>query len=367
MQRVLFFITTLLLVLSCAPSKSYHETSETETHYASLLRLHHLSEGVELCRIIDPWHTDKFLAQYLLVADTVRELDLSNIELVYGKSLVLRTPLKKLTLTNSCHAYLLHELGASDRIAVICDADYVSYIPIRSMLADQKITKGGSSMSPNIETILAAGCDAIWISPFENAAATNVSTLPLPTILCADYMETSPMARAEWMKFYGLLVGCKSQADSLFTLVEERYLSLQKTNNNPSKKKKILTETPYQATWYVPGGNSTKAQLFADAGFDYPWFDDPHSGSVALSQEEVLTRAKDADVWLISYFADHDYTLSEFLTFNPYYPQFKAAQIGEVYGCNTMATDFYDVTPFRPDILLEELTEHEGRYYKKLR
>lgn len=376
MKQNLIYILTLLLMISCTPKKEVQGITDSSIRHASLLQMQYFEDGITLCIIANPWKQDETAAQYLLVPsnnDGFGEKEIKIITEKYGESEIIRTPLERMTITASCHGYLLEQIGALKNVAVFCDPEYVMYSPVRQLIDNNTIVNGGTSMAPNIETILSKESDAIWISPFENASAGNISTLQIPIIYCADYMETSPLGRAEWMKFYGRLVNKTQEADSLFCLVESRYDSIKNSfqKNNIAKTTNILlSELPYQSTWYIPGGKSTMGILYHDAGYKYPWADDEHSGSLALSAETVLSIAQNADVWVFKYLSDHDYTLSELLQQNPYYGQFKATQEGNVYGCNTQSSDFYDVTPFRPDIMLEELKNIENdstRYFKRLK
>lgn len=363
-------------MVSCIGEKPVQDITDPTTIYASLLQMQNLDDDIVLCRIANPWKTDETVAQYLLVPSCFEKFDSpyeKKLEEEFGESEVIRTPLKRMSLTASCHGYLLDQIDAARNIAVYCDADYVTYKGIRALLDNNSIVNGGNSMAPNIETILSKQSDAIWISPFENASTGNIESLPLPVIYCADYMETSPLGRAEWMKFYGRLVDKATSADSLFNLVVSRYDSIKhlsrevEVESQPNHSRSLLSELPYQATWYVPGGSSTMGILYKDAGYDYPWAEDNHSGSLALSAEIVLSKAQNADIWVFKYYADHEYSLEELKAQNNYYGQFKAAKEGNVFGCNTSLTDYYDVVPFRPDILLEEIKNiGEGKYFKKL-
>ena len=357
-------------MLSCTEKKAAQDSIHSETRHATLLKMQSLDNGMTLCRIANPWKAEESLAQYLLLPETEGTLEggiLDKIESQYGKCIVVSTPLRRMALTSSCHGYLLSQLGALDNVAVYCDAEYVEYAVTKEKIANNRIINGGSSLSPNIETILSQHCDAIWISPFENATAGNIAVLPLTIIHCADYMENSPLGRAEWMRFYGRLVGKGAEADSLFSIVETRYFAI-KEKALPADSVTLFAELPYQATWYVPGGNSTMGIMYRDAGYRYVWADDDHSGSLALSAEIVLEKAQYADCWVIKYMAEKDYELEDLLSQNDIYRQFKASQTGNVFGCNTNHSDFYDVMPFRPDSLIDELQNlGKGSYFKILK
>lgn len=364
-------LSALLFLPACTKKTAVVEPlahSQAETHHAELLQLQEFEEGRMLCRILNPWRTNEVVAQYLLVpqSDTRWTAELKQqYEETFGSTTLLRTPLQHMTLTSACHAWLLHALDAIDRVAVMCDTTYVSSSDVKHWLRTHPVQDGGSSTMPNREIIVQSGSDALWISPFESTAASTYSDLPVPLIYCADYMENSPLGRAEWMKFYGRLVGKAAEADSLFTVVAASYDSLSALQATTTLHPKLLAELPYGPTWYVPGGRSTSSQLYQDAGFRYPWTDDTHAGSLSLSPEAVLIQAQDCDVWYFKYMdSQGDWTRADFLQQNPYYPQFKAAQEGQLWGCNTSHSDFFDVTPFRPDWLLESIIHQDERYFK---
>lgn len=348
--------------------------ASSQIEHSQLLSIHEVG-NYTLCQISDPWQTGQTARQYLLVpqqdeawSEEVRD----SLEQAYGPSLVLRTPLSRITLTSACHAWLLWELDALDKVSVMCDTGYVQAKALKEWMrttgaeGHPLVADGGNAIAPNAEVIVANGSDAIWVNPIQNTGLGNLSHLPMPIIYCADYMETSPLGRAEWMKFYGRLVGRGQRADTLFARIEAQYNSAVWTSTSePSQS--LLAELPYGATWYVPGGCSTAAVLYQDAGYAYPWSDDEHAGSLSLSKEAVLARAADCDLWLFKYYdTEATLTLQSFLAQDPIYAQFRAARSGEVWGCNTATSDFFDVTPFRPDTLLQSLVSKDGAFFRRL-
>lgn len=359
------------LISSCNQQNPASITNEME--YATLLQIEDLDEEVTLCRILDPWRTERVLKQYLIVPKTSAWNEKRAEECLtrYGEAEVVRTPLTSITLTSACHAWLLSQLEALDHVSVVCDTSYVMADNVRRWMRSQKpdgramILDGGSSMSPNVEVMLQAESDALWISPYEGGDLSQIERLPLSTILCAEYMENNPLGRAEWMKFYGLLIGRRSEAEQLFRYVADNYR--QSTVTNEGSGQKLLAELPYGATWYVPGGASTAAILYDDAGLDYYWRDDNHAGSLSLSKEAVLAQAQACDLWLIKYNdPTGDWTLDDLLRQDEIYGQFKAAHEGNVWACNTARSDFFDVTPFRPDSLLHSLVAADGGFFGRM-
>ena len=187
-------------------------------------------------------------------------------------------------------------------------------------------------------------------------------------------MESSPLARAEWLRFYGMLFGCEQKADSLFAVVDSSYNALKRLST--VNQKTVLVDKVTGSVWYVPGGKSTIGQMIRDAGGLYPWAEDDHSGSVSLPFEAVLEKAGEADVWLFRYSSDHDISYQELLAEHHGYNQFNAFRRQQVYGCNVERCLFYEESPFRPDWLLNDFIqilhpELQGpeplRYYKEVK
>ena len=258
----------------------------------------------------------------------------------------------------TAHSNLIEELGCIDAIAGICETEYIANPRLRQAIAEGKIRDMGSAMMPDRERIVALAPDIIFVSPYENASTYgSLEALGIPIIQCADYMETSALGRAEWIRFYGRLFGKGREADSLFLAIETQYKALQALTDSIAEEHRptVLFDTQGGSAWYVPGGRSTMAQLVADAGGRYLFADNAKSGSVPLSFESVLSRGENADTWLIRYNNGHTrMTLADLGKAYQPYTLFKAYREGNVYGCNSTELIFYEETPFHPERLLRD-------------
>lgn len=254
------------------------------------------------------------------------------------------------------HSSLVEELGCIDAIAGICEAEYVANPKLRKALATGQIKDMGSAMTPGRERIVSLDPDVIFVSPYENASTYgNLESLGVPIVQCADYMETSALGRAEWMRLYGRLFGKGREADSLFLAIEAEYHALQVLTDSLTIRPSVLFDTRSGSAWYVPGGLSTMAQLVADAGGNYIFSDNEKSGSVPLSFESVLNRGEEADVWFLRYNnSQARMTLADLGAVYQPYTLFKAYREDRVYGCNSADLLFHEETPFHPERLLRD-------------
>lgn len=308
--------------------------------------------GYTLATLRNPWDTLRTLHNYILVPAA------EPLPAHLPQGTLVRTPLSKAVIYSSVHCGLVNNLGAFSSIGGICDLKYIKLPAVQESVARGEIADCGDGMNPDMEKIIDLHPDAILLSPFENSGGYGrVEKLDIPIIECADYMETSALGRAEWMRFYGLLFGVAPQADSLFAEVDSSYQYLKQRAALSSVSLSILSELKSGSAWYVPGGRSTMGRLYSDACGRYVFADDKHSGSVPLAFETVFDKAVDADVWTIKYNRNRELTYADLKADYIGYTGFKAFKTRNIYGCNTAEVPFYEETPFRPDYLLSDLIQ----------
>ena len=376
MKQISFFLTfwvTVLLLSACSGKNSTASGSaQGDTiplHYSANLSLIDYEDYI-VAQLRNPWDTAKILHTYVLV-DKNQPLPQ---ELPQGT--LVRTPLSKAVIYSSVHCSLLKDFGALNSIGGVCDLKYIKLPEIEEGCRNGTIADVGDGMNPNIEKIIDLHPDAILLSPFENSGGYGrVEKLNVPIIECADYMETSSLGRAEWMRFYGLLFGKKTEADAMFAAVERNYKDLQELVKPISFAPSVMCDLKTSSTWYTPGGNSTIAKLYSDAGANYIFREDTHSGSLPYPFEVIFEKGQQTDFWLIRYNQPVDKTYGELEKEFAPYAGFRAFKERNIYGCNTNRVPFYEETPFHPDWLLKDLIKifhpsllegYELRYYNKL-
>ena len=395
--------TAALLMAACQGGKTAAADAEAgdtlEMKYAKLLTIVKHGDGGEASDevegidyqyteaiIANPWKAGTMLHRYILIPKG-EEGDKTVAMLAKRRSTgarcttdTVRTPVESNLVFTAPHCQLLTELGCQNAITGVCDKDYINIPDIKSRAqADAKVAHPimdcGSSMQPDIERIIALHPEALLISPFENSGGYGkLDKLRIPVIETADYMETSPLGRAEWIKLYGLLLG-SSKADSLFSAIEKEYLQLKAEAAKLPLGLSILTERKTGNVWYVPGGKSTMGILLRDAHARYIFADDTHSGSLSMSPEQIIAKGNQVDVWAFKYFGGNALTKQDLLAEYQGYQALKAFQTGTVYETDTSCEPYFELTSFHPEILLREfiiLSHPEAgdkfgklRFYKK--
>ncbi len=374
-KSIIFYILTATVTLaSCRGNNaavSLDNAKSIEMQYADFLTLQE-GEGFVYAEIINPWDTTKTLHKYVLVP--AGEQVPANLP----EGDIVRTPLKNTVVYTSVHTALIDELGAYDAIKGECNAQYVKMGKVQTDMKSGKIKDLGSGTNPDFEGIIDLSPDAILLSPFENSGNYGrLGKIGVPIIECADYMETSPLGRAEWMRFYGLLFGKQEEADSIFAYVEKRYNDLKSIVTKAKTRPTVITDLKFGSSWYVSGGNSTVGNMLADAGADYIFKDEKASGSVPYSPEVVFDKGQHAEIWIIKYNQATDKTYDEIASEYNCYSQIDAFKNKNIYFCNTNYIPYYEEVPFHPDMLLKDYicifhpelmpAKTEMRYYKKLR
>lgn len=183
----------------------------------------------------------------------------------------------------------------------------------------------------------------------------HVSTMP-NTIMFpfADYLETEPLGRAEWIRVVGILCGRKEEADAWFDQIECRYLSLKTLCDSVEERPTVFSDLPFNGQWYVAGGKSYIAQLFADAGADYLWADNDKTGSVPLDFEPILAKAQHADFWRVSNSALQVMTYATLERESDLYALFDAFNQHQMLVCDVVQTGYFERSSMEPDVLLAD-------------
>ncbi len=339
----LFFVAVVLLALSACTS-AVKVNDRQDDRQAQLLTMEQ-GNGFTLVTVANPWKGG-VLHRYVLVP---RDAELPH-DLPEGT--IVRTPVKRALVYSSVHTSLLRDLGAIDAVRGIVDRQYFVDSLLLADVDAGNVADCGNSMNPTVEKVIDMQPDAILLSPYQDASYGQITQLDIPIIECADYLEYDPLGRAEWMKFYGLLVGQRKRADSLYDAVVNAYDEVKQVAAKAASRPTVVTEMVISGVWSVPGGQSYMARIIRDAGGDYLWADDDNTGSLSLDFNQVLARAQQADYWFLKW--TNINSLKDLQGAYELNKEMEAFKNKRVYVCDTEKSRFFDRVPFHPDLLLRE-------------
>ena len=260
-------------------------------------------------------------------------------------------PIHRIATASCTHVGFLDALGKLGSVVAVCNKDLV-FTPLADSVLD-----AGDSMTPNVETMMLAAVDAVMVSTYAQGdeASERLKKLGLQVIYNNEWMEASPLARAEWIRFVAAFYDCLPLADSLFSEVVTRYQSLA-TRHSPARPLSIMTGNNFRGTWYVPSGNTYMGNLFSDAGAVYPFYDNMRNGSIPLTVEQVVSFFADADVWVGS----NARSLDELARMDDKHTWFRAYHQARVYNWYKQtrpggANNFWERGVVHPEEILSDL------------
>ncbi len=343
----LIILSIALLMTSCFRGGNSSASLNLEDSVITSAKLLSMQRAADytLVTVGDPWKGGVLHRYVLVPADAPLPDDLP-------EGTVVRTPVKNALVYSSVHTSLLAELGAIDAVRGVVDRQYFNDSTIAAGLTTGRIADCGNSMNPTVEKVINMQPDAILLSPYQDASYGQIASLDIPIIECADYLEYDPLGRAEWMKFYGELVGKCAEADSLYDAVVTAYNDMKSKAADAATHPTVVTEMVINGVWNVPGGQSYMARILGDAGGKYLWADDDNTGSLALDFNQVLAVAQNADYWFIKW--TNINSLKDLQGAYDLNKEMKAFQSKHVYVCDTDKTRFFDRIPFHPEALLRE-------------
>jgi len=336
------------------PTEAPASEAQVTIDYARNFTLEY-KEGYKLLTVLLPWASATEPIQYALVPKGQAEP--SGID----DALIVHTPVESFVSLSTTYLPFLEQI---DELSSLLAVDSGAY----------------SGAVINIESLIDLNPDLIMTSASgfaEYDSHPQLLEAGLKVVINSDYLEQDPLGRAEWGKFIAAFFEKEAEADRLFDEMVARYQQTKTITSNLSARVTVFTNTAYEGTWYMPGGESYIAILLADAGADYLFKDIEGSGAQPLDFEVVLERAKDADYW-INVGALNE--LSALAAMDARYADFKAFQEGKVYTYSKRmnasgAVDYFESGAAAPDVILMDLIkafypdllpEHEFFYYQAL-
>ena len=374
-QSILFLFISLTVFFSACKKKTSATTAKQiaenslTVKYADGFSVYYHDDFKEVV-LYSPWEKGQVYARYYLSENNEIQTPDDGAQVII--------PLKTIALTSVTQIEFVNLIEELRSVNGICSPELVYNETIRNGVSEKRITDLGDAFNLNVERALVLHPEALMTSGY-NQNDPNVSRVAkagVPVLYNNEWMETSLLARAEWIKFVSVFYDKEELADSIFSVIEKQYTEIRDKVKDVADKPHILSGSSFRGTWYMPGGSSFMGKLFADAGADYFYANDTTTGSLPLNVETVLMNFADTDVWVNCGFNSMD----ELKKADSKNTLFRPVQSDKVYNFNKRilaygANDFWESAVARPDLLLSDLIkilhpdilpDHEFVYAKKL-
>ena len=379
LNRILLFFLCLICFGSCISDPKQKKVSHKTEGQVRLQDATGFSiqNFGDFCKITvnDPWQksTNNHF-EYYLVERGKRIPDSLN-----GKQ-VFQTPLQKVVCLSTTHIGFLDALGKVSSIVGLSGTAYLTNADVKRGITENRIHEVGNERGINYERIMQLQPDVVFaygVGSEISAQINKLHDLGIPVVMVGEYLEQSPLAKTEWIKFFGEFYGLEATATTTFDGIQSRYNAIKTSVAGVEEKPAVLTGLPFKDTWWMAGGQSNLAVLIADAGGKFLWNDNLTKEAFPVSLEEVFLRAVKADFWINCGSAG---SLNELLAFDQRFSELPAVKKSNVYNNNLRSTagggnDYWESGVVHPDLVLSDLVAilhpaqaagKEFYYYRKL-
>jgi iron complex transport system substrate-binding protein len=351
----ILFLFALVTFIGCKKAEKSENVSISNTkndiEYASSLAIYKYN-GYSMVKVITPWPNAEKDFTYILKEKN------SIVPDSLQKYTTIQVPLQTVVVTSTTIIPYLEMLGVENRLVGFPHTDYISSEKTRKLIDKGAVKNVGQNEKLNIEQLIEMTPELIVTFGIDNnnPMISNLEKSGLKVLIQADWMEQSPLGKAEWIKLYGALFGKEKEAKTLFDAILKNYKEALALVATKKPEATVLYGAMYQDQWYVAKANSWVAQFLKDAKANYLWSDTEGTGSIGLSFEKVLEKAKTAHFWI----ATGPYkTVAELAKTNPHYSQFTAFKTKQIYTFEgktgaTGGTIYYETAPSRPDLVLKD-------------
>lgn len=333
-----------------------------------------------ILRVFNPWQGAKEVEKTLFIEREGSPAP-SNF-----KGAVVKSPLKSVVCMSSSYIAFLQELGEIDVVKAVSGGRFITNPTIQQRYQKGEVKDVGHDSNLNYEMVIALDPDLVLIygtTGEDNAVVNKLDRLEIPYMYISDYLEESPLGRAEWLVAFGEMFDKREEAEGKFRTIANSYNELEKKVKSSlvaegEKKPLVMLNAPFRDTWFMPGDRSYMVKLIVDAGGVYAAKGVDSESSRPVSIESAFVLASESDIWLNPGSVD---TMEELLSLNPRFSEVPAVVESKVFNNNARTTgqggsDFWESGAVRPDIVLSDmvkiihpelLPEYELFYFKEIK
>ena len=366
-KSILLLLFSFLFLQNCKKEKhnltpddynlkhNIEEGNETKNNYAEGFKIINY-DGFNVLEITNPWPKAEKSYRYALISKESAAKTTFSKDSYDG---IIITPVEKIVVTSTTHIPALELLNVEKTLVGFPGTDYVSSEKTRARIDSKEVRELGKNEGINTEVLLDLNPNVVigYGIDGNNKTFNNIQKSGIPVIYNGDWVEKSALAKAEWIKFFGVLYDKQKAADSIFNKIEKDYLEAKKIAAKVTNQPTILSGAMHKDTWYLPNGTSTEAQILKDANVNYLWSETTGTGSLALNFETVFDKAKTADLWLSpSYYSSFEALEKG----NEHYTKFDAFKNKKIYSFadttgETGGVLYYELGTARPDLVLKDI------------
>lgn len=371
--NILLLFTLILVLFSCGnqPPKQIKPDSNQFAHGFHIVRMGEITR----LDVFNPWENARnFIYSYYLIPKGIAIPD------SLASRAIIRTPVEKVVVLSTTHIGFIQKLGLESTIIGVSGKDFVSNPIVRKGIEEGLVHDVGYDQNLNYELLLQLNPDLVMAYGIGADVAAHLSKmkdLNIPVVINAEYLEETPLGRAEWLLFMGSFYNQNDHAQQVFNEIIMDYDSMKKMVSESNHKPLILSGLPYKDNWWVPGGKSYMANLIADAGGDYIWKDNPSRESFVVSLENAIMKATQADLWINT---GQTNSIQDILESDERFQIIPALQKKMVYNDNkqmnpTGGNEVWETGAANPQYLLRDLihifhpeikSDSAFHYYQKL-
>lgn len=265
----------------------------------------------------------------------------------------VKVPLERTVCLSSTQIAYFTELNALGCLVGINSSDYLFNPDIKRSIAMGKIQRLGKEGNFDVERIAGLNPEAVFVSPIKAGGYDAIKGLGLHLIPITAYDETTPLARAEWIKMVAIFTGQEAEANRIFSNIEKEYLKLKALASGVKSRPTVFSGKMKDASWYVPGGDSFYAHYFRDAGADYIIKDGDKGGST-VDFETIYQKAAHCDFWRLRTSSPAGFNSAALLAEDARYGYFDAFKNHKVMLVNLRETPYDEINPVRPHQMLAD-------------
>jgi len=368
-KNILFIIITIIFFTKCKTNNTQKtENIEFDTiklNYAKGFEINTYGDVTKLT-VKNPWQkADSITLNYFLIDKNVK------IPEVFNNIEFIKTPVERIVCFSTTHLAYIDLLDKNNTLVGVAGSEYIYNSKICDLIENKEIVDVGYDQNINYELILSLKPDVVFIYGIESDVSSRITkfqSLGIKVVVVSEYLEQTPLAKTEWLKFFANFYNNIETANKLFDTISQNYNELLRLTDTIKIRPKVFVNVPYNGIWFLPGGKSYFANFIKDAGGEYIWNDNQDFESFPLDIENIYLKAQNADILLNTGIYS---SFKGILGVEKRLIDFEAVKNKNVYNNNNRinkngGNDFWESGIVKPDIILKDLIKlfHKDIFFK---